>query len=354
MDDPLWIDEHAPDLGDLPQAEVREHLERAAAEPMNLVVYGPPGVGKTAAVRALARRAHADPANDLVEINVTDFFGRTKTEIRNDPRFAHMLSGEVPWVKQLATEEKQTVSKRYKSAWSKAEMLNHVLKESAGYAPSSGGYRTVLLDNAETIREDLQQALRRMMEQYHETTQFVFATRQPTKLIPALRSRCFPVPVRSPTVAETVEVLRGIVEAEDVDYDEDGLTYVAAFYEGNLREAVLGVQTLHEAEGEITTATVPTLRDVGVEDRVREMLDAATDGEFDDARSTLDDLLYDEGLSGEEVLAEILAVAPKVLNDDRALARLHRLAGEVDRDVVTGTSDRLHVSHLLVQLGAEA
>ena len=168
MDGPLWTEAHAPTLADLPQPGVRDALTGAVDEPMNLVVHGPEGAGKTAAVRALAREAHADPDNDLIAVNVDDFFSRTKTEIKNDPRFAPFLEG--------------------RSRLSKRDMINRVLKETASYASVSGEYKTLLLDNAESIREDFQQALRRVMEQHHRTTQFVVATRQPSKLIPPIRS----------------------------------------------------------------------------------------------------------------------------------------------------------------------
>ena len=39
MNSPLWTETHAPSISELPQPEVREGLERAAEEPMNLVVY---------------------------------------------------------------------------------------------------------------------------------------------------------------------------------------------------------------------------------------------------------------------------------------------------------------------------
>ncbi|WP_267641730.1 AAA family ATPase [Haloarchaeobius amylolyticus] len=331
MDAPLWTDTHAPDLADLPQDEAREYLEKAVSEPMNLVLHGPPGSGKTAAVRALARESHEDPENDLVEINVADFFGRTKTEIKNDPRFESFLVG--------------------KSDLSKRDMINHVLKESASYAPVSGHYKTVVLDNAEDIRVDFQQALRRVMERYHRTTQFVICTRQPTKLIPPIRSRCFPVSLRAATNAETVDILRDIVEAEGVDYDDDGLQYVAGYAEGDLREAILATQTVYTNEGEVTMQTAyETIGEVGDEEVIQSMLDDAEAGEFTDARSTLDDLLVDEGYSGQEVLDSVLRVARKRYDGDR-LARLHRLAGEVDLDMSEGTSDRVHLSHLLAELG---
>ena len=332
MEGPLWTERHQPNIADLPQEGVRENLRRAVQEPMNLVVHGPKGAGKTAAVRALAREAH-DSEADLVELNVTDFFDSTKKELENDDRFGRFIS-----------------TKRRRES-SKADLVNHVLKESASYAPVTGEYKTILLDNAEEMREDFQQALRRVMEQYYEATQFVIATRQPSALIPPIRSRCFPVPVRAPAQAEVVEVLESITGAEGVDSDEDGLAYVAEAAEGDLRRAVLNTQTTHEQEGAVTMqAAYETLQSVGVDERVGEMLAAAEAREFTDARSTLDDLLVDEGYSGGEVLEDVLTVARSRYGETK-LARLHRLAGGVDMDLHEGTNDRLHVSHLLAEVG---
>ncbi|MFB6071964.1 MAG: AAA family ATPase [Halobacterium sp.] len=333
MDDPLWTDTHAPSLADLPQDDVRDRLRDAVDEPVNLVVYGPVGAGKTAAVRALAREAHADPDNDLVELNVADFFGMTKKEISEDPRFASFID-----------------SKRRRNS-SKADLINHVLKESASYPPVSGDYNTILLDNAEDIREDFQQALRRVMERHHEATQFVITTRQPSKLIPPIHSRCFPVSVRAPTPEETVGVLEDVVEAEGVEYDADGLEFVAGYADGNLRKAILGAQTTAEQAGEVTmNAAYETLQDVGADDDIESMLDDAEAGEFTDARKTLDDLLVDEGMSGEEVLRELLRVGRSRYSGDE-LAELHALAGDVEFDLTEGNSDRIQLGRLLAEFG---
>jgi len=354
MDAPLWTERYAPTVSELPQSSVRDYLERASEEPLNLVLHGPQGAGKTAAVRALAREAHEDVDNDFVEINLADFFQRTKKELRNDPRFSHMLQGEISWVKQLSTGRKQEISKRYKSDWSKAEMTAHVLKESAAYSPASGTYKTILLDNAEGIREDFQQSLRRVMEQFAANTQFVIATRQPSKLIPPIRSRCFSVQVRAPSEAEIVDVLERIVEAEGVEYEAAGLEYVAAAADGDLREAILSAQTTAEQAGAVTMETAfETLGEVGYEETAAGMLEAAERGDFEEARKTLDSLLNDEGLDGEEVLAELLAAGrDRHEGDERALAHLHRRAADVDVRLQEGVSARTQISRLLAELGA--
>ncbi len=334
MQAPLWTDEYAPTVADLPQSDVRDYLREAREDPLNLVVFGPKGAGKTAAARALAREAHDDPDNDFVELNVADFFDRTKKEIRNDERFAPFLTG--------------------RSSMSKRDMINHVLKESASYQPVSGQYKTVLLDNAEAIREDFQQALRRVMERYAANTQFVIATRQPSKLIPPIRSRCFSVPVRAPDHGETVTALERVVKAAGVEYDGDGLEYLAGYGNGDLRKAVLGAQTAAETEGEVTmTAVYETLGSIGNDDTVAAMLEAAETSDFEEARSYLDDLIYDEGYDGEEILADVLRVG-RSRYDGRQLAELYRLAGEVDFDLTESTSDRVHLGHLLAAIGRPA
>jgi replication factor C small subunit len=83
------------------------------------------------------------------------------------------------------------------------------------------------------------------------------------------------------------------------------------------------------------------------------MLSAAEAGEFTDARSTLDELLVDEGYSGTEVLEDVLTVARSRYSGEE-LASIHRLAGEIDMDLHEGTNDRLHLSHLLAELGPRA
>jgi replication factor C small subunit len=92
------------------------------------------------------------------------------------------------------------------------------------------------------------------------------------------------------------------------------------------------------------------LEAVEADDKVETMVAAAEQGEFQDARSTLDDLLIDEGHSAEDVLADVLHEVRSRHGGERA-AVVHRIAGEVDADLTEGTGDRIHLSRLLAELG---
>lgn len=334
MTDTLWTDVYAPSLSELPQDDVRDYLEDATEEPINLMFHGGPGVGKTAAVRALAQEAHESPDHDLVELNVADVFGMTKKEISNDPRFRNFID-----------------NKRKRNS-SKTDLINHVLKESASYSPMSGEYKTILLDNAEAIREDFQQALRRVMEQYYESTQFIITTRQPSKLIPPLKSRCFPIAFDNPTVTAITDILEENAAAEDIEYDTEALEYIAGYADGNIRKAIMSAQTVAETEDSLSLEAAHTvLGDVGVQSEIETMLDNAEDGAFSDARSILDDLLVDEGYSGEELLEEILTAAHTGRYEGAELANFVTAAGDLDVALNDGNSDRIQLSQLLADLG---
>ncbi|MFB6197374.1 MAG: AAA family ATPase, partial [Halobacteriaceae archaeon] len=82
MDGPLWTEQYRPQIEDIQQQKARRLLFRATEEPVNLILQGPIGSGKTAAARAVAREVHDDVENDLIALNVSDFFNRTKKEIR--------------------------------------------------------------------------------------------------------------------------------------------------------------------------------------------------------------------------------------------------------------------------------
>ena len=313
----LWTAKHAPDdFSDLPQDEVARLLPRAAESGLNVVLHGPKGAGKTAAARLFG--------DDPYVLNASDFFGMTKDEIADDPRFRGFITA------------------KRKRNMSKADMINHVLKEVASHSSVGEGRRTVIIDNAEETRRDFQQALRRVVERFSEQCRFVLTTRSLSALIPAIRSRALPIAVRQATKEERVEALERVVEREDVTADDVGVEFVAEEAE-TLRESVLLLQTVAE-RGPVTMESVLETADDVEEDRVPELLEDARVGEFDDAVDTLDDLMIEGGWSGDDLLRRVLEETD---DPDEVI-----VLGEIDVALDEGANDRIHLERLIADLGA--
>ncbi len=311
----LWTEKHAPTLlSELPQEEVRRRLEGLVDDGVDLVLYGPEGAGKSAAANVVGV--------DFV-LNASDFFGMTKAEIAEDPRFRGFIS-----------------SKRKRES-SKADLINHVLKEVAAQYVGEGR-KTILVDDAHEMRRDFQQALRRVMET--SEARFVLTTESLSALIPAIESRCYPVQVRAPTVDEQVEILQGIAELEDLEYDEAGLRYLANAADGDLRRGVLSLQSA-SGRGMVDIESAHEVVEKTDSDRVTEMMEKAFDGRFTDAVDSLDSLLIEDGMDVDEVLERILDETERY--DDSVAADLAVAVGETEFAATEGANDRIHLERLL-------
>jgi DNA polymerase III delta prime subunit len=99
-----------------------------------------------------------------------------------------------------------------------------------------GRHKIVILDEADSMTSGAQQALRRTMEIYSNTTRFAFACNQSNKIIEPLQSRCAILRFAKLTDAQVVKRLLQIIEAEGVEYTDDGLAALVFSAEGDMRQ----------------------------------------------------------------------------------------------------------------------
>lgn len=348
MDNPLWCEKHRPDVDGILQDSVREYFSEIKGEKMNLLVHGPKGAGKTAAVRALCDASHGNTDADVHILNVADFFDRSKSEIRDDPRFEQFLRGQTEFSKQYRRSGDD--ANKYKRNWSKREMLTHVLKEMVSYESSTGDYKTVVLDNGEKMRGDLQQSLRRVIEDYYETTQFIIVSRSVSGVIPAIRSRLKPVRVKAPTDSDLCELLGSICEREDVSYTDEGIDVIVGRSGGDVRDAIMSLQSVASNVDVVDAESViEEVNGVGVSDVVEGIVTAAENGNISGARDDIDTLLIDEGLSGVTVLKKLTAVINSQFDGETA-AELLSVAARIDMDIREGANERVHVTNFVTEI----
>ena len=94
-----------------------------------------------------------------------------------------------------------------------------------------GSFKVVLLDEADYISPNGQAALRGVMETYSSTARFILTCNYPTRVIPALHSRCQGFHIDRIDITEFTARVATVLVTESVEFDLDTLdSYVKATY----------------------------------------------------------------------------------------------------------------------------
>lgn len=115
----------------------------------------------------------------------------------------------------------------------------------AGDAPSLGGFKLIILDEADAMTAVAQMALRRIMEKYTANTRFCIIANYTHKLSPALLSRCTRFRF-SPLKEVDIRVLVDkVIEQENVQIQEEAVESLVRLSKGDMRRALNVLQACH-------------------------------------------------------------------------------------------------------------
>jgi replication factor C small subunit len=313
QEDILWVEKYRPrSLDDIVnQKEIVERLKKFVAEKNmpHLLFAGPPGTGKTTAALALVHDLYGENYKQyFLELNASD--ERGIDVIRNK-------------VKEFA----RTV------------------------APGDVPFKVVLLDEADNMTADAQQALRRTMELYTQTTRFILACNYLSKIIEPIQSRTALFRFYPLKKEDVVSRLAYIAKNEKVEYDEKALETIYEITQGDMRKSINILQAA-SAYGKVTVEAVYKVLGLAQPKEVREMINLALKGKFNDARNKLRELLVNYGLSGEDIVKqvhrEITGSELQIPEELRVL--LADYIGEVEFRIMEGADDEIQLSAMLAKL----
>jgi len=311
--DLLWVEKYRPKSLDeiIDQEEIVARLKKFVEmkNMPHLLFAGPAGTGKTTAAHALAHDLYGDNYRQyMLELNASDERG--------------------------------------------INVIREKVKEFArSKTPPGIPFKIVLLDEADNMTADAQQALRRLMELYSGNTRFILIANYPSKIIDPIQSRCAFFRFQPLPKDAVIERLKYIAENEGVDYDEEALETIYEISEGDMRKAINILQAA-AALGKVTVDAVYKVVGMAKPKEVREMLQLALEGDFTAARNRLRKLMIEYGLSGEDIVKQIHreVFSTKLQIPEEARALIADYLGEIHYRIVEGSDDDIQLSSFLAWL----
>ncbi|UZJ51799.1 hypothetical protein CBS101457_001119 [Exobasidium rhododendri] len=232
----------------------------------HLLISGLPGIGKTTSVHCLAHALLGDAYKEgVLELNASD--DRGIDIVRN----------------KIKTFAQKKVSL------------------------PPGRHKIIILDEADSMTSGAQQALRRTMEIYANTTRFCFACNQSSKIIDPIQSRCAILRYGKLSDEEVMKRLIEVCEFEKVEHSKDGLAALVFTSEGDMRQAINNLQSTWTGLGFVSPDNVFKVCDQPHPITIRAMLNACYKGDVDQAMENLDDV-WNQGYAAVDIVTTIFRV----------------------------------------------
>ncbi len=233
------------------------------------------------------------------------------------------------------------------------DVVRNTIKDFARTLAFNADFKIIFLDEADALTSDAQQALRRTMEKYTKTARFILSCNYSSRIIEPLQSRC--VTFRfTPLKEESIrKKLSEIAKEEKAKLDEKALDAIVYVSQGDLRKAINILQGSAFLEKEISEKTVYSVASRARPDEIKKMIELAFKKKFKEARDLLDKLMYEYGMSGEDVILQLYRTAIALPEEElptKKKIELVDVIGEYNFRMVEGANERIQLEALIAQL----
>lgn len=216
-----------------------------------------------------------------------------------------------------------------------------------------GKHKIIILDEADSMTQGAQQALRRTMEIYSNTTRFAFACNESSKIIEPLQSRCAILRYNKLADDQVLARLLEVAAAENVKYNEEGLKALIFTAEGDMRQAINNLQSTVAGFGFVNDVNVFKIVDQPHPLIIKKIITACVTkkgGDIDEAIDYLDSL-WKKGYSAVDIVTLTFRVAKTYPNisESKRLDMLKEI-GFTHMRVLEGMSTYLQLCGLFAKL----
>ena len=275
----------------------------------NLILAGPPGTGKTTSVLALAHELLGENFKKaVIELNASDERGINVVRDK---------------IKRFAQQK---------------------------IPLPEGRHKIIILDEADSMTSSAQGSMRVTISDYSNTTRFVLACNDSSKIIEAIQSRCTVLRFGKLSSDDIKERIKFVLNNENAKYDEKGLQAIIDTCNGDMRYALNNSQSCIVGFGEINEENVYKIVELPRPKKIEKIYNFCLNKMFVDAINKFSEL-YNDGYSCLEIISvfnRLIQENDKI--DDKVRITLLKKISEYKMNLIDGLDSDLQMSGFISEI----
>ncbi|CAN1176087.1 Replication factor C subunit 2 [Linum perenne] len=277
----------------------------------HMLFYGPPGTGKTTTALAIAHQLFGPEhyKSRVLELNASDDRGISVVRTK---------------IKDFAGVAVDT-------------------RQHNGDYPRPP-FKIIILDEADSMTEDAQNALRRTMETHSKVTRFFFICNYISRIIEPLASRC--AKFRFKPLSEEIMSSRilHICKEEGLFLDDEAVSTLGNISQGDLRRAITYLQGAARLYGSsISSKDLINVSGVVPQSIVQSLFASCKNGNFDLANKEVNNVISD-GYPVSQMISQLFDIIVEADDiTDEQKARVCKSMGSADKCLIDGADEYLQL-----------
>ncbi|XP_052335188.1 replication factor C subunit 5 [Oncorhynchus keta] len=315
-----WVEKYRPQTLDdlISHKDILSTIQKFISEDRlpHLLFYGPPGTGKTSTVLASAKQLYKEKE-----------FNAMVLEVRNNSALiCRIIKDKLAYLTHLSFASTRTIFKK--------------------------GFKLVILDEADAMTRDAQNALRRVIEKYTENTRFCLICNYLSKIIPALQSRCTRFRFGPLSQDQMIPRLEFVIQQESIDVTPDGMKAIVTLSSGDMRRSLNILQSTSMAYGKVTEDNVYTCTGHPLRSDIANILDWSLNKDFTSAYNQILQLKTLKGLALHDILTEVHLLIHRVDFPPAIRMGLLIKLADIEYRLASGTSEKIQLSSMVAAFQA--
>lgn len=211
--------------------------------------------------------------------------------------------------------------------------------------------KIILLDEADSLTRDAQNALRRTIEQYSENCRFILSANYSSKIIEPIQSRCTIFRFKPLTLEDVKKIVKRIVKEEKLKINDEIIELIYNISGGDLRRVENILQSCATISNDITEKLVNEISATANPKEVKGIIELAIGKDFIKARNKLLDLMLKNGFSGLDIIKQMQKEILNLEIEDTKKLELIDKCGEIEFRLVEGSDDFVQLESFLAFMG---